>query len=233
MFPRLRDDRHVTACLCRLRDSAFGTGHGDFLPSARAGRRLLVAQQREQVSVRLWIAIRRGLCGRPAYRTPLRRPDRYRRRLRRRLPRCSAPSRCCNSACCRSGSTRSKSSSGSWRFSSLATALSLAAFWILLRTPTQWPALLVVMGVLSGIGQFLLVMPLRFAPASRLAPIYYCNLLGGLTIGYLWFGEVPDAAMLVGCVIVVAATALALTAGPPSAQPAPQPAAVPACESEN
>jgi drug/metabolite transporter (DMT)-like permease len=115
--------------------------------------------------------------------------------------------------------------------SSLAMVPSLLAFWVP-PTPLQW-AMLAFMGIVSGLGQFLLVLPLRFAPASRLAPVYYSNLLGGLTFGYLWFGESPDATMLVGCVVVVAATALALTAGPARPQPAPPPtAAVPSCESE-
>lgn len=107
--------------------------------------------------------------------------------------------------------------------STLLMAPTLAFAWI---RPTfdQW-MLLLVMGVVSSVGQYLIVLPLRYAPAWRLAPLHYTNLLGGLLIGYFWFAEVPDLSMIVGCAVVIAATALVLTARP-STSPAPIPDAL-------
>jgi drug/metabolite transporter (DMT)-like permease len=100
--------------------------------------------------------------------------------------------------------------------SALAMLPSFAVYWV---TPTwQQLGFLAVMGLVSGAGQFLLVLPLKFATASRLAPLQYTNLLGGLVVGYLWFSEVPDVAMIIGCAVVVAAAALVVSAGQ-AAQP--------------
>lgn len=100
-------------------------------------------------------------------------------------------------------------------FMALSTLLmvpTLPFYWV---TPTtsQW-MIVIMMGVVSCIGQFLIILPLRYAPASRLAPVHYSNLLGGLVVGYLWFNEVPDLIMLLGCLIVVVATGLVLFAKP-------------------
>ncbi|WP_181702442.1 DMT family transporter [Chthonobacter albigriseus] len=108
--------------------------------------------------------------------------------------------------------------------SSLMTLPTLAFAWVQ-PTLEQW-VLLLVMGIISSVGQYMIVLPLRYAPASRLAPLHYTNLLGGLIIGYLWFHEVPDAMMLAGCAVVIGATALVLTAK----APAPAPAVIDAVE---
>jgi drug/metabolite transporter (DMT)-like permease len=101
-------------------------------------------------------------------------------------------------------------------FMALSTALmipTLPLFWVT-PDPSEW-LVLVMMGIVSCVGQFLIILPLRYAPASRLAPVHYSNLLGGLVVGYLWFGEVPDTIMLLGCVIVVVSTGLVLFAHSP------------------
>jgi drug/metabolite transporter (DMT)-like permease len=104
--------------------------------------------------------------------------------------------------------------------SSLAMLPTFSLYWV---TPSPWQwGMLALMGLVSGGGQFLLVLPLRYAKASRLAPLQYTNLLGGLVVGYLWFAEIPDVVMVIGCAVVVAAAALVISAGPP--QPAPKPA---------
>ncbi len=100
-------------------------------------------------------------------------------------------------------------------FMSLSTLLmvpTLPFFWVA-PEPSQW-LVLIMMGIVSCIGQFLIILPLRYAPASRLAPVHYSNLIGGLVVGYFWFAEVPDAVMLIGCLIVIAATGLVLFAKP-------------------
>jgi drug/metabolite transporter (DMT)-like permease len=69
-------------------------------------------------------------------------------------------------------------------------------------TTTQWP-LLFVMGLAGTLGHFLLIQAHRLAPASKLAPFIYTQIIWMTIAGYLVFGDVPEAATLVGASIVV------------------------------
>ncbi|WP_270725099.1 DMT family transporter [Shimia sp. Alg240-R146] len=89
-------------------------------------------------------------------------------------------------------------------FSLTATCLSLLTLpfgWVV---PTWDVALmLIVAGLIGGVAQILLTSCYRFAPASVVAPFDYAAMLFALVIGYVWFDEVPTAAMLVGASIVI------------------------------
>jgi drug/metabolite transporter (DMT)-like permease len=67
----------------------------------------------------------------------------------------------------------------------------------------EW-TLLCLMGVLGGIGHYLLAMAHRYAPASTLAPFLYQQILYMALFGYWVFGDVPDAAVWIGAAIVIA-----------------------------
>lgn len=70
--------------------------------------------------------------------------------------------------------------------------------------PNWWVlAGLLVCGVLGGIGYLLQIGALVRAPASRVAPTQYSQLIWGLIFGALFFDEVPDAVGLVGLALVV------------------------------
>ena len=75
--------------------------------------------------------------------------------------------------------------------------------WIM-PTPREF-ALMVTMGLLGGIGQILITESYRHAPASVVAPFAYSAMIYSIVIGYLWFGEVPEAIVLAGAAIVIAA----------------------------
>lgn len=60
-------------------------------------------------------------------------------------------------------------------------------------------------GILGGIGHLALIAALRFAPASMLAPFGYVGLMFNTIWGYVFFGEVPDLATVVGGFIIVGA----------------------------
>jgi drug/metabolite transporter (DMT)-like permease len=64
---------------------------------------------------------------------------------------------------------------------------------------------LVACGLTAGAGYLLQVVALSMAPASRVAPIQYSQILWALLLGMLFFDEVPDALALAGMGIVVAA----------------------------
>lgn len=57
-------------------------------------------------------------------------------------------------------------------------------------------------GCLSGIGQILLMAALRAAPANRVAPAQYSQIIWAMLYGAVFFGEFPDATALGGIVLV-------------------------------
>ena len=65
-------------------------------------------------------------------------------------------------------------------------------------------AAFVVLGMLAGIGHLILIKAYDHAPASRLAPFGYSQLIWVLIIGYVVFGDFPDHWSLLGIVILVA-----------------------------
>jgi len=65
--------------------------------------------------------------------------------------------------------------------------------------------LMVAMGLLGGIGQILITESYRHASAAVLAPFAYTAMIYSIVIGYIWFGEVPEAIVLAGAAIVIAA----------------------------
>jgi drug/metabolite transporter (DMT)-like permease len=68
-------------------------------------------------------------------------------------------------------------------------------------------ALLMLMGVLGGGGHLVLIHAYEHAPASRLAPFSYTQLIWVLVAGYLVFGDFPDRWSLIG-IAVIAASAI-------------------------
>ncbi len=64
---------------------------------------------------------------------------------------------------------------------------------------------LLVCGVLGGIGYLLQIAAVSLAPASRIAPMQYSQVVWALLFGALFFAEVPDALGLAGLGVVVAA----------------------------
>lgn len=90
-------------------------------------------------------------------------------------------------------------------FAVTASILSLATLplgWTLPSGPIL--VLLVLTGVLGGVGQLMLTASYRFADASALAPFWYVQLFFASAIGYVFFGDVPTGAMLIGACLVIA-----------------------------
>ncbi len=84
----------------------------------------------------------------------------------------------------------------------LATAAALPWLW---RTPSAPDlALHAAAGTIAGSGFLLLVQAHARAPVAVLAPFQYSQMIYGLAIGAVLFGDRPDPAVLVGALIVVA-----------------------------
>jgi drug/metabolite transporter (DMT)-like permease len=60
------------------------------------------------------------------------------------------------------------------------------------------------MGVLGGLGHYLLALAHRYAPASVIAPFLYQQVIYMALFGYLVFGDVPSAWVWLGAAIVIA-----------------------------
>jgi drug/metabolite transporter (DMT)-like permease len=58
------------------------------------------------------------------------------------------------------------------------------------------------LGIYGGTGHFLLTRAFRVAPASTLSPLLYVQLLWATALGYLVFGQMPDAWNAAGMAIV-------------------------------
>lgn len=73
----------------------------------------------------------------------------------------------------------------------------------------EWPsgwlewALACLLGVLGGLGHYLLALAHRYAPASVIAPFLYQQILYMALFGYLVFGDVPGASVWTGSAIVI------------------------------
>jgi drug/metabolite transporter (DMT)-like permease len=90
-------------------------------------------------------------------------------------------------------------------YSSIAgvTILSILVpfFWV---TPSWHVVMLgVLIGLASTAGQWIVVLAFRYADASVLAPFSYSQLVWVSTLGFMVFGEVPDAWTIVGAAFIV------------------------------
>lgn len=62
-----------------------------------------------------------------------------------------------------------------------------------------------MLGILGGAGHYCVVRALAYAPANIIAPFQYFQLLGSVGVGFLMFGQLPDAATWVGAGVIVTA----------------------------
>jgi drug/metabolite transporter (DMT)-like permease len=94
--------------------------------------------------------------------------------------------------------------------------VSIAAFHsLLLLFGFRWPAppdaaMLLASGIANALGQYVWTRALALAPTAAVGPFYYLMLVWALAIGFLVWGDVPTAGLIVGSVIVVASGLLLL-----------------------
>ncbi|MEM7377620.1 MAG: DMT family transporter [Pseudomonadota bacterium] len=77
--------------------------------------------------------------------------------------------------------------------------------WLWQAPGTHGAALLLAIGVLSSVGQWIGVSALRHGEASVVGNVEYTKLLYAAVLGYALFGEVPDAWTGAGAAIIVCA----------------------------
>ena len=91
-------------------------------------------------------------------------------------------------------------------YSSIAGVCILTAMVPLVWVAPSWHDVLfgIFIGVASTAGQWIVVLAFRYADASVLAPFSYTQLLWVSILGFLVFGEVPDAWTVTGAAFIVA-----------------------------
>ncbi len=90
--------------------------------------------------------------------------------------------------------------------SAVGAVLASLAVPFVWKTPALQDAPLLVAAALFGaVGQGLLILAMRFAPASLLAPFLYVQLIWAAMLGYFIFSEVPQPATIAGGAVIVLA----------------------------
>lgn len=86
----------------------------------------------------------------------------------------------------------------------LACAVTFPWIW---KTPDMFGwSLMIGLGLVATIGQYLLYEGFRHAPASALAPVEYTGLIWAFVYGYLIWAEIPATNVFVGAFVIVASS---------------------------
>jgi drug/metabolite transporter (DMT)-like permease len=89
-----------------------------------------------------------------------------------------------------------------------ALTLISAMSWIVPDRSTL--LLLVLLGVIGGVSQFLMFEAYRRAPASAVAPMEYTSFLWSVGLGFLVFSDVPGPNVWIGASIIILSSLLAI-----------------------
>jgi len=69
-------------------------------------------------------------------------------------------------------------------------------------TSHQW-GLLALMGIFACLGHFFLILSLKYADASKLAPFGYFEIVTNVLLGYYFFGDFPHYWTWLGLIIII------------------------------
>ncbi len=75
--------------------------------------------------------------------------------------------------------------------------------WVIPNVSLNIWAVLVLMGLIAAVAFLLLSQAFRMAPASTLAPLQYLEIVGAIILGYVVFGDFPDAMTWLGTGIIL------------------------------
>ena len=105
--------------------------------------------------------------------------------------------------------TRKLSTSDNPLFTLLMTGMvgailisAIIPFYWIKPSLNQW-SLMAGIGVFACIGHLFLILSLKFADASKLAPLGYTEIIPNILVGYYFFGELPDNWTYVGLLIII------------------------------
>jgi S-adenosylmethionine uptake transporter len=85
-----------------------------------------------------------------------------------------------------------------------AVACAIALPWVWQTPSTEHFAVMALLGIMGGAGQFLVFEGFRHAPASAIAPFEYSGLIWAFVWGYAIFAEVPRTVVFAGAALILA-----------------------------
>ncbi len=80
-------------------------------------------------------------------------------------------------------------------------SLFMPSVWIN-PTPNQW-FMMVIIGLIASVAHLFLILSLKYADASKLAPLGYTEIITNIIISYYFFHELPDNWTYLGLFIIV------------------------------
>ena len=69
-------------------------------------------------------------------------------------------------------------------------------------TPNQW-YLMAIIGLIASVAHFFIILSLKYADASKLAPLGYTEIITNVIISYYFFNELPDNWTYLGLFIII------------------------------
>ena len=69
-------------------------------------------------------------------------------------------------------------------------------------TFNQW-SMMAAIGIFASVGHLFIILSLKYADASKLAPFSYFEIVTNIIIGYYFFGDFPDNSTFLGLFIIV------------------------------
>jgi drug/metabolite transporter (DMT)-like permease len=92
-------------------------------------------------------------------------------------------------------------------FAALLGSLAMSVVLPFVFTPprTAWDGMLFAcLGLFGGVGHYLIIRAFQLGPAAVMAPLGYVELVGTTVLGYLIFGNFPDAWTWAGAAVIIA-----------------------------
>lgn len=86
-------------------------------------------------------------------------------------------------------------------FGVIVTSIAVPFFWTA-PSPLEW-AMMIALGAVYGLGHYLLIRGLEIAPASKLSPFLYTQIIWATLLGFAFFDHFPDMPTLIGVAIVI------------------------------
>ncbi|MDA0651725.1 MAG: DMT family transporter [Proteobacteria bacterium] len=86
-------------------------------------------------------------------------------------------------------------------FGVVVSSIAVPFFW---KTPALIElAMMITLGTVYGLGHYLLIRGLEIAPASKLSPFLYTQIIWATVLGLIFFDQFPDGPTLIGGAIVI------------------------------
>jgi len=84
-----------------------------------------------------------------------------------------------------------------------AIIISCAMPFVWIKPSMEEWSMMAAIGIFACIGHLFLILSLKYADASKLAPFSYFEIITNIIIGYYFFSDFPDEWTFIGLIIIV------------------------------